>query len=523
MRRITSAPSPRPRPSSLAGALALIAAAAFFFAPYRHFTTDDAFIHYRFAENVAAGRGFSYNPGVPTYGDTSPLWVFLLVAVAPLAGGVPQAAKLIAAVSLAAALLLFATLARKWMPVPRWAGAAVTALFLLDPWLLKWGLSGMETPLAVAAVLGALLLRDRARRAEGSGSGQHLEGLDPWTPLVLGAGTLVRPECVFLAVALAVDIAAAGGRRRLANLALLAGMMALAIMPWLLYAKATFGVFFPNTLAARRDLEYSAAYRAAKMAKILASAYALPVGAIAAGLVLRRSLLARREVISPLLGAVLVLGFYLVWGVSVGARYLLLVTPFLVLVGYAALIELLAARPRLRLAALAGSAAVLIGVQGWSVRFVTAWPAGMDPRLFEIARWLRDRTAPDAVVAAHEIGVLGYVSERRMLDLAGLVSPEVEPVSRTGSVAESLASALRRGAPTPDYLVWNSNVYPDHALLSDLAGRLEPLLTREVQREGSSHGGGSQMYTIYRLRNGESPIGATNSTPAPPPPARRRP
>jgi hypothetical protein len=131
------------------------------FAPFRHFTTDDAFIHYRFAENVAAGGGFSYNPGVPTYGDTSPLWVLLLVAAAPLAGSVPVAAKLLAGASLVLALGLFAALARRALPEPHWGAAQVTALFLLDPWLLKWGLSGMETPLAIALVLGAWLMRAR--------------------------------------------------------------------------------------------------------------------------------------------------------------------------------------------------------------------------------------------------------------------------------------------------------------------------------------------------------------------------
>ncbi len=473
---------------STASSVLLIGAAFLLFYPYRHFTTDDAFIHYRFAENVAAGHGFSYNPGVPTHGDTSPLWVLLLVAIAPLVGGAPAAAKLLAAASLAAALALFAALARRRLPEPRWGGAAVTVLFLLDPWLRKWALSGMETPLAVAIALAALLLRARAReRAR----------LDPWTPLVLGAGILVRPECVLLVVALAIDIIVTGGNRRGANLALLAVVTGFVVAPWLAYAKATFGVFLPNTLDARRDLQYSFAYRLGKMGKILASAYVVPIAAILAALAMGRG--RRRELLFPMASVALVLGFYLAWGVSVGARYLLLVMPFVVLAGYAALVDLLAARHRIRLAALAGSALLLLAVEVTAVRFVTRWPEGMDPRLFELARWLRDQTPGDAVVAAHEIGVIGYVSERRILDLAGLVSPEVAPVSRTGSVAKSIEAARRRGAPPPDYLVWNSNVTPDRVLLDHMAGRLEPLVSREVQREGSSHGGGSQIYTIYKV------------------------
>src|SRR5512136_2152009 len=41
---------------------------------------DDAYIHYRFADNLATGHGFAFNPDEPTPGSTSPLWVVLLAA-----------------------------------------------------------------------------------------------------------------------------------------------------------------------------------------------------------------------------------------------------------------------------------------------------------------------------------------------------------------------------------------------------------------------------------------------------------
>ena len=39
--------------------------------------------------------------------------------------------------------------------------------------------------------------------------------------------------------------------------------------------------------------------------------------------------------------------------------------------------------------------------------------------------WLRDNTPEDAVVAALDIGAVGYASDRPVLDLMGLVSPEI--------------------------------------------------------------------------------------------------
>ncbi|HMH77795.1 MAG TPA: hypothetical protein VK547_14275, partial [Candidatus Udaeobacter sp.] len=42
------------------------------------FPLDDSWIHMQFARNLAEGRGFSYNPGVPVSGSTAPLWTLAL-------------------------------------------------------------------------------------------------------------------------------------------------------------------------------------------------------------------------------------------------------------------------------------------------------------------------------------------------------------------------------------------------------------------------------------------------------------
>src|SRR4030095_4385759 len=49
------------------------------------FPLDDSWIHLQFARNLAAGAGFSYNPGRPIAGSTAPLWTLLLGAGALVA------------------------------------------------------------------------------------------------------------------------------------------------------------------------------------------------------------------------------------------------------------------------------------------------------------------------------------------------------------------------------------------------------------------------------------------------------
>ncbi len=47
--------------------------------------------------------------------------------------------------------------------------------------------------------------------------------------------------------------------------------------------------------------------------------------------------------------------------------------------------------------------------------------------IVDLAFWLKRHTRPDAVIAAHDVGAVGYFSEREIVDLVGLVNPEVRP------------------------------------------------------------------------------------------------
>lgn len=61
-------------------------------------------------------------------------------------------------------------------------------------------------------------------------------------------------------------------------------------------------------------------------------------------------------------------------------------------------------------------------------------------------RWLASHTAPDAVVATHDVGAIAFYSRRRIVDTVGLVSPEVVPwIGRPGYVDSLAALFTRRG------------------------------------------------------------------------------
>jgi len=73
---------------------------------------------------------------------------------------------------------------------------------------------------------------------------------------------------------------------------------------------------------------------------------------------------------------------------------------------------------------------VLILFWGLGARAYAQDVAVIESEMVATARWVNDHLPDDALIAAHDIGALGYFGGRSILDLAGLVSPEVIPFIR---------------------------------------------------------------------------------------------
>jgi hypothetical protein len=83
----------------------------------------------------------------------------------------------------------------------------------------------------------------------------------------------------------------------------------------------------------------------------------------------------------------------------------------------------------------------------------------------EAARWINANTSQDAVIATHDIGIIGYHTERQIVDLLGLVTPEVVPIMHD---PQKLADYVRTKQVT--HLIVYSGYY--HNLLALLHARL---------------------------------------------------
>jgi len=79
----------------------------------------------------------------------------------------------------------------------------------------------------------------------------------------------------------------------------------------------------------------------------------------------------------------------------------------------------------------------------------------IESEMVNTARWVAANIERNSVIAAHDIGALGYFTQHRLVDLAGLVSPEIIPFIRD---EERLAEYLDE--QKVDYLVTFPGWYP---------------------------------------------------------------
>jgi hypothetical protein len=100
-----------------------------------------------------------------------------------------------------------------------------------------------------------------------------------------------------------------------------------------------------------------------------------------------------------------------------------------------------------------------LGAQAYSrdVRFI-------ESEMVATAKWLNENTEPNALIAAHDIGAIGYFSQRPLIDLAGLITPDIIPIIR--DEAALFDFIVTRQA---DYLVTFPSWYPNLTQNSALA------------------------------------------------------
>jgi hypothetical protein len=420
------------------------------------FPLDDAWIHLTYARNLAEHGEWAFRLGERSTGSTAPLWTLLLSI-----GFLLRLAPYIWTFFLGWVVLTLLgiqaeNIARKsiesYKPRIPWVG-----LFFLIAWHLTWSaVSGMETLLhgfLILVVLGELM----------NGSRRYLT-----LGLLAGLSIWVRPDGLTLLGPLLFTILlneSSLSARGQAILKALVGFGAL-FFPYLLFNLVLSGNPMPNTFYAKQA-EYAAFWLSKsfgeRIVEYLLPIIASPFIALIPGLTLWLIKTLREKNWGTISGMIWVIGYIGIYFTRLPAyqhgRYIIPALPILYLWGMLGLMEFVtSAKAHKRINFLWQ---VLTGTLCLFFAFIAARQNAFDVYWIEsemvvTARWVEQNIPPDSLLAVHDIGALGYYVKNPILDLAGLITPDVVPIIRDET---KLAEYLTENSA--DYLIVFTNDYPN--------------------------------------------------------------
>ena len=415
--------------------LALLSAGGYLLASWRTvglgYPLDDAWIYQTYARNLAERGEWAFLPGQPSAGSTGPLWSAVL-ALGRWLGLDPRLWTYALGIGL---LALTAIVCASWTRArrpdrPAWG--LIAGLVVLAEWHLVWAsVSGMET-LALACMSAVVLWA-----LERPGTQPFAVGL------LVGVGVWIRPDALLLLAPALASVALSRRERRLRAVLSVAGGAILAVAPYLAFNRMLSGEWWPTTFYAKQA-EY-AALRLAPLTKRLLAQWTLPL--VGAGAVLLVGLGAgaarafRARTWAQFLPLLWILGHLSVYALRLPVtyqhgRYAIPVIPALLVLGLDGMagwvqFDSPSRVPRVLSRAWAATlAGVALAFWGLGARAYAADVAVIETEMVRAARWVAEHTEPSAPVAAHDIGALGYFGRRGLIDLAGLISPEVIPILR---------------------------------------------------------------------------------------------
>lgn len=472
------------------------------------FPLDDSWIHQVFARNLALHGSWGFPTGEHSAGTSGILWTLILAANYSLFGLAPSTYTALVNVLMMAGCCgaFYGLLRGDGMDRP-----AAAALALLPPLLgnTSWlAASGFESLLIVFWSITAVAL-------------WRMES--PWTGLVVALAVMTRPECLGLPIVLTgawwMEGRAKPQRLWWIWLPATAGLGATVWVSWL-----TSDGLLPATLAGRRWLygfDGPMVLRVVVMfatwtSQIVEKALGwslwwapLPLAAIGTGLWRAR----RYPGLATLAAfALAVTGLYVVilTNIGHGGRYQplnLFLAPPLAGLGLAVWSERFAKRfPR----ALVPAAASIVAIA--CLPSMLMWRNVVDQGIDHInsahvrfAHMVKQRVPPDAVVAAYDIGAIGYFSERRVVDLGGLVDREFLPYLVEGRVPEYLEEHEIDLVALPEGFEGGEGIGSRLGLVGNPALDLQRIAGAQADREPWRGvfwctGSASPRLTLYRIQ-----------------------
>lgn len=406
-------------------------AVAFFLRYAPLIPNDDAYITYRHALNFVQGHGMVFNPGDRLLVTTSPLHMLVLSGIGLFITDIPKAALVLG--GLASYLLvihIYLTCYRFGYPLP---GLIAATLIITNPW--PYLVLPLETVIT-SSLMMMFFYYAYGRRAILTG-------------LLAGLAFLSRMDSVVLiGLVFGAYLIFRQKRQRVIVSALIFFGIVFA---WLAFSTIYYGSPFPTTLGAKSGYAGNWLTFVNRLWPVMRGIYvgseSLTGVLVALSCIGGVAVVLQRNWLSVLFawGGLYVFAYSALQLAFAHAWYYFPLT-LLVLVFASVGIYTLASLPFLRLVAHSGGMdwevvrQFGVGTLGlimlvFQINFAWQYADALRtniytlPRLesyWQIAEWLEETTPPNATVAMHEIGIIGYYSERYVIDFLGLATPGTE-------------------------------------------------------------------------------------------------
>lgn len=425
------------------------------------FPLDDAWIHQTYARNFAYGEGWSFQAGRLSGGATAPLWAFLL--------------------SFGYWLRLPALFWTFLLGIGFFAGVGVLAfrnfqrispalgclgLFFLFEWHFVWAsVSGMETILAIFLVMVVYFFLRNGK------TGWRLAGF-------LAAGVWIRPDLLSLSVPVLVGVLVnhRNGLKDVFKNIFPFVLVGFSLGAYCFFNLKVSGAWFPTTFYAKQA-EYMELQSLPFLYRFWQQASIVLVGGgilLIFGLIFQTYTFVKNRDWQGFAW----IGWYLlmltIYAIRLPVtyqhgRYMMPATVVYYLIGLEGSIDLWSRLAQSRVANWIIARAVGLS---WVIITLAFWVLGaqafaedvqlIETQMVETAQWAENYLPANSRIAVHDIGAIGYFTRHEIIDLAGLINPEVIPFLRNES---KLADYLDQ--KQVEYLICFPQWYPD--LTSNLA------------------------------------------------------
>lgn len=396
---------------------------------------DDTWIHFRFAENFAHGHFFEYNLGDPTPGTTSPLWVIVL--------SVPFlfSQNLILVYSLIVGAFFFLLTCFEVYKLSLKLGLSkdysllITILTLLAGRLIWSSLSGME--ITLFCYITVLIVRIHLNELE-------RKKLSVWNGLLLGISINVRPEAYLFAglyFIISIIVLRKSLRENIGKLILSFVLFIVAVLPYPVFCYIHTGGFLPNTFEGQNagirflpDIYYVS--QTARF--FIKDNFIIFLFWVAASVYFIRSIFKKepeRKLILINLWIFLLplISSFIAPSFRHHGRYLIPLIPFINITAIYILLKLnkfieeknlfdrlYYKKILIFLLLLFSSLGTVIYAHalGWNVD-------NINNQQVNIAHWLNKNLPDERIFGINDIGAITYITNRKIVDMEGLVTPEI--------------------------------------------------------------------------------------------------